>query len=48
MFEQHISWYIKPNLDLPNYKKSAFCQRISQLHIKYDPNKKYSSKNVWS
>ena len=20
MFEQHTSWYIKPNLDLPNYK----------------------------
>jgi len=20
MFEQHISWYIKPNFDLPNYK----------------------------
>jgi len=20
MFEQHTTWYIKPNLDLPNYK----------------------------
>jgi len=41
MFEQHISRYIKPNLDLPNYKQSVFCQRISQLHRKYDPNTFY-------
>ena len=27
-------------LELPNYKYSAFCQRISQLHkiVTYDPN----------
>ena len=46
MFEQHTSWYIKPNLDLPNYKWSAFYQRISQLHRKYDPNKQSISRWV--
>ena len=30
--EQHVSWSIKHVLDLPKYKSSAFCQRISQLH----------------
>ena len=30
MFEQHTSWYIKPNLDLSIYKKSIFCQKICQ------------------
>ena len=38
MIEQHTSSYTKPNLDLPNYKKNAFSQRINQLHGKYDPN----------
>ena len=39
--EQHVSWSIKHILDLPKYKKSAFCQRISQLHkrITYVLNK---------
>ena len=36
LFEQHISWRIKPNLNLPNYKQSVFCQKISQLHKKYN------------
>ena len=36
-----ISWSIKNILDLPKYKSSAFCQRISQLHkiLTYIPNK---------
>ena len=36
-----ISWSIKNILDLPNYKLSAFCQRISQLHkiLTYVPKK---------
>ena len=36
-----ISWSIKNILDLPKYKSSAFCQRISQLHkiLIYIPNK---------
>ena len=38
MFEQHIYWWIKLNLDLSNYKQSAFCQKIIQLHKNYDPN----------
>ena len=41
MFEQHTSQYIKPKLDLPNYKYSVLCQRISQLHRKHDPNIMY-------
>ena len=39
--EQHVSWSTKPILDLPNYKYSAFCPRISQLQKKKkknDPN----------
>ena len=36
-----ISWNIKNILDLPKYKQSAFCQRLSQLHkiLLYVPNK---------
>ena len=36
-----VPWSIKYILDLPKYKKSAFCQRISQLHKNSDicPNK---------
>ena len=36
-----VSWNIKNIIYLPNYKKSAFCQRISQLHkiLTYVPNK---------
>ena len=36
-----ISWSIENILNLSNYKSSAFCQRISQLHIivTYVPNK---------
>ena len=30
--EQHVSWSTKHILDLPNYKWSAFCQKISQLN----------------
>ena len=37
----NVSWSIKNILDLPKYKISAFCQRISQLHkiVTYVPNK---------
>ena len=36
-----VSWSIKNIIDLPNYKLSAFCQKISQLNIivTYVPNK---------
>ena len=36
-----FSWSIKHILDLPKYKLSAFCQKISQLHkiVTYVPNK---------
>ena len=40
-FWNKVSWSIKHILDLPKYKYSAFCQKISELHkiVTYVPNK---------